>query len=52
NVIFPFMTAWFAVTLPAGLGIYWTISNLFQIAQMFVLNDVARGGGGLEALTM
>ncbi len=40
NVIFPFMTAWFAITLPAGLGIYWTISNLFQIAQMFVLNKV------------
>ena len=40
NVIFPIMTAWFAVTLPAGLGIYWTISNLFQIAQMFVLNKV------------
>ncbi len=40
NVIFPFMTAWFAITLPAGLGLYWTISNLFQIGQMFVLNKV------------
>lgn len=40
NVIFPLMTAWFAVTLPAGLGIYWIISNLFQIAQMFVLNKI------------
>lgn len=38
NVIFPFMTAWFAITLPAGLGLYWTISNLFQIAQMWFLN--------------
>ncbi len=38
NVIFPFMTAWFAITLPAGLGVYWTISNLFQIAQMYILN--------------
>lgn len=38
NVIFPFMTAWFAITLPAGLGLYWTISNLFQIAQMYLLN--------------
>ncbi len=42
NVIFPFMTAWFAITLPAGLGLYWTISNLFQIAQMFVLNKVLK----------
>lgn len=40
NVIFPFMTAWFAITLPAGLGLYWIISNLFQIGQMFVLNNV------------
>jgi len=40
NIMFPLMTAWFAVTLPAGLGLYWTISNLFQIAQMFVLNKV------------
>lgn len=42
NVIFPFMTAWFAITLPAGLGLYWTISNLFQIAQMFFLNKVLK----------
>ena len=38
NIIFPFMTAWFAITLPAGLGLYWTVSNLFQIAQMYFLN--------------
>ncbi len=42
NVIFPFMTAWFAVTLPAGLGLYWTISNLFQIAQIFLLNKILK----------
>ena len=40
NAIFPFMTAWFAITLPAGLGLYWTISNLFQIGQMWFLNKV------------
>ncbi len=38
NVMFPLMTAWFAITLPAGLGLYWTISNLFQILQMTVMN--------------
>ncbi len=38
NVIFPFMTAWFSISLPAGLGLYWTISNLFQIGQMYLLN--------------
>ena len=42
NIMFPLMTAWFAVTLPAGLGLYWTISNLFQIAQMFILNKALK----------
>lgn len=42
NVIFPFMTAYFAITLPAGLGIYWTISNLFQIGQMYLLNSMLK----------
>ena len=42
NTIFPFMTAWFAITLPAGLGLYWTVSNLFQIGQMFVLNKILK----------
>jgi len=38
NYLFPLMTAWFAITLPAGLGLYWTISNLFQIVQMYLTN--------------
>lgn len=42
NVIFPFMTAWFAISLPAGLGLYWIISNLFQIAQMYFLNSTLK----------
>ena len=42
NTIFPFMTAWFAITLPAGLGLYWTISNLFQIAQTYLLNRMLK----------
>jgi len=42
NAIFPFMTAYFAITLPAGLGIYWTISNLFQIGQMYLLNSMLK----------
>lgn len=39
NVLFPLMTAWFSITLPAGLGLYWIVSNLFQIAQMYVMNQ-------------
>lgn len=42
NTIFPFMTAWFSITLPAGLGLYWTISNLFQLAQMYLLNKMLK----------
>ena len=42
NVIFPFMTAWFAISLPAGLGLYWIVSNLFQIAQMYFLNSTLK----------
>lgn len=38
NYLFPLMTAWFAITLPAGLGLYWTVSNLFQILQMYLMN--------------
>ncbi len=40
NVIFPLMTTWFAISLPAGLGLYWIISNLFQIGQMVIMNRV------------
>ena len=36
--IMPFMTVWFAFMLPAGLGLYWTASNIFQMGQQFVLN--------------
>lgn len=36
--MFPLMTVWFAITLPAGLGLYWTVSNLFQILQLCVMN--------------
>ena len=38
NYIFPLMTAWFSITLPAGLGLYWTVSNLFQIGQMLIMD--------------
>ncbi len=36
--IMPFMTVWFAFMLPAGVGLYWIASNVFQMAQQFVLN--------------
>ncbi len=39
NYLFPLMTAWFAISLPAGLGLYWTVSNLFQILQLALTNN-------------
>jgi len=32
------MTAFFTVTLPAGLGLYWIISSVVQILQQLILN--------------
>ncbi len=37
NYIFPFMTAFFAFTLPAGLGLYWIVSNVVQLIQQIIL---------------
>lgn len=34
---FPFLTVFFAFSLPAGLGFYWILSNIVQIAQQVVL---------------
>ena len=38
NLMMPVMTAFFTVTLPAGLGLYWIISSVVQILQQLVLN--------------
>lgn len=37
NYFFPFMTAFFAISMPAGLGFYWTLSNVLQIIQQVIL---------------
>ncbi len=34
----PIMTGFISFTLPAGVGLYWIISNVFQMAQQFILN--------------
>lgn len=38
NAVMPLMTGFFAISLPAGMGIYWIASNLFQMAQQYFLN--------------
>lgn len=36
--IMPFITAFFAFSVPAGLGLYWIISNVVQIVQQTYMN--------------
>ena len=39
NIMMPVMTGFFSFTLPSGLGIYWIVSNIFQMAQQYFLNS-------------
>jgi len=43
QVLMPLMIGYFAIVTPAGLGLYWSISNLFSIGQQYLVN----GWGGL-----
>ena len=36
--LMPLMTFFIALTTPAGLGFYWTVSNLFTILQTYITN--------------
>ena len=36
--IFPLMTGVIAFSFPAGLGLYWIVSNMVQVLQQFFLN--------------
>lgn len=38
--VFPIMTGFFAFNLPAGLGLYWIVSNIFQIFQQYFLRNL------------
>jgi len=37
-LMMPLMSVWFAFILPAGVGIYWIISNVLMAIQTFLLN--------------
>jgi len=43
NKIFPLMTAMFTFSVPAGVGLYWVVSNGFQIIQQYALNIYLKG---------
>ncbi len=38
NITMPLISAFFCWSLPAGLGLYWVISAVFQILQQLLLN--------------
>ena len=38
----PFISAWFAFTLPAAVGLYWAVSNILQLVQQFVLMKIVK----------
>jgi YidC/Oxa1 family membrane protein insertase len=37
-VFMPLITTWFSLTVPASLGFYWVVSNIFMIIQVLILN--------------
>jgi YidC/Oxa1 family membrane protein insertase len=37
-MIMPFMTAFFAFSVPAGMGLYWIVGNVIQILQQLYMN--------------
>jgi YidC/Oxa1 family membrane protein insertase len=45
NTVFPFLTAFMTLSLPAGLGLYWITSNIFQIFQQLAMNKYMNRGG-------
>lgn len=38
NVVMPLMSAFFCVTFPIGIGIYWIASSVFAIIQQYFVN--------------
>ncbi len=38
----PIMSAWFAFTLPAAIGLYWILSNILSLVQQLVLNKLIK----------
>lgn len=42
TLFMPFISAWFAFTLPAAVGFYWVISNVFQLVQQVVMPKLVK----------
>lgn len=39
-IFMPLMSVWFTFMFPCGIGIYWGVSNIFSIAQSYVMKKV------------
>ena len=37
NMMMPVMIFVFGIQFPAGLGLYWVVSNIFQLAQQYIV---------------
>lgn len=42
TLFMPFISAWFAFTLPSAVGLYWIVSNLLQLVQQIILVKVVK----------
>ena len=42
NYFMPIMMGVMTVSLPAGLGVYWAVSNLFQALQTIIVSKALR----------
>ena len=42
-LILPLMTGYFAFSVPAGLGLYWIVGNVFLIFQQLIINKYVLG---------
>lgn len=49
NIVMPLMMGFMTITMPAGLGLYWTISNFFQMGQQVLLQRYFRAKDEREA---
>lgn len=49
NIVMPLMMGFMTITMPAGLGLYWTISNVFQMAQQLLLQKYFKAKDAKEA---
>lgn len=50
NITMPLMMAWITTSLPGGIGIYWIVSNIFQLCQQFFLNKHFEKIGAAEII--